>query len=843
MSLTLAARFARREMRGGLRGFRLLLACLALGVAALAAVGSVRAAIEAGLESEGAALLGGDAELDFTYRFANADERDWMAARATRVSEIVEFRSMAVTGQGDTSERALTQVKAVDDLYPLIGQMVLDPAMPLADALAPDTTGQPGAVMERALADRLALTPGDTFALGEAEFTLSALIQREPDSAASGFSLGPRTLVLREALEGSGLLASGTLFNSKYRLELPEGTALDPLEAEAKERFADAGMRWTDARNGAPGVARFVERLSAFLVLVGLSGLAVGGVGVAAAVRAYLQRKTAVIATFRAMGATRATIFQTYFIQVGILAVMGVALGLLIGAGLPLLLSPLIEASLPLPARFAIYPLPLIEAALYGLITAALFTLWPLARSADVRAATLFRDDWQRQSPWPAVPYLIAIAALLAALLALAGWFNGSWSLTLWTLGGLAATLAVLALAAALLRLISRAAARRARGHPRLRWALAAIGGPGEGATAVVLALGLGLSVLAAVGQIDGNLRRAISGNLPDVAPSYFFVDIQKDQMPGYTARLEGDPAVSRIESAPMLRGVITEINGRPAREVAGDHWVVRGDRGVTYAALPGEDTRITAGEWWPEDYSGDPQISFAAEEAEEIGLELGDTLSVNILGRDITGTITSFREVDFSTAGIGFVLTMNPAALAGAPHSFISTVYAEPEAEAAILRDLAGEYPNITAIRVRDAIDRVAAVLAGLASAISFGALATLATGFMVLIGAAAAGTGARSYEAALLKTMGASRRAIATSFVLRAALLGLFAGAVALLAGITGGWAVSHYVMETDFAVVWPNALMIITGGVLATVLAGLGFALKALNARPADMLRAQE
>ena len=843
MSLRLAARFARREMRGGLRGFRLLLACLALGVAALAAVGTVRAAIEAGLEAEGAALLGGDAELDFTYRFASADERDWMAARATRVSEIVEFRSMAVKGQGDTSERALTQVKAVDDLYPLIGQMVLDPAMPLADALGPDATGLPGAVMERALADRLALVPGDTFALGEAEFTLSALIQREPDSAASGFSLGPRTLVLRDALEGSGLLASGTLFNSKYRLELPEGTALDPLEAEAKERFADAGMRWTDARNGAPGVARFVERLSAFLVLVGLSGLAVGGVGVAAAVRAYLQRKTAVIATFRAMGATRATIFQTYFIQVGILAVMGVALGLLIGAGLPLLLSPLIEASLPLPARFAIYPMPLIEAALYGLLTAALFTLWPLARSADVRAATLFRDDWQRQSPWPAVPYLIAIAALLAALLALAGWFNGSWSLTLWTLGGLAATLAVLALAAALLRLISRTAARRARGHPRLRWALAAIGGPGEGATAVVLALGLGLSVLAAVGQIDGNLRRAIAGNLPDVAPSYFFVDIQKDQMPGYTARLEGDPAVSRIESAPMLRGVITEINGRPAREVAGDHWVVRGDRGVTYAALPGEDTRITAGEWWPEDYNGPPLISFAAEEAKEIGVELGDTLTVNILGRDITGTITSFREVDFSTAGIGFVLTMNPAALSGAPHSFISTVYAEPEAEAAILRELAGEYPNITAIRVRDAIDRVEAVLAGLASAISFGALATLATGFMVLIGAAAAGTGARSYEAALLKTMGASRRAIATSFVLRAGLLGLFAGAVALLAGITGGWAVSHYVMETDFAVVWPNALMIIAGGVLATVLAGLGFALKALNARPADMLRAQE
>jgi putative ABC transport system permease protein len=425
----------------------------------------------------------------------------------------------------------------------------------------------------------------------------------------------------------------------------------------------------------------------------------------------------------------------------------------------------------------------------------------------------------------------------------LAGWFNGSWRLTLWTLGGIAGALLILVLAAMLLRVVARGGARLARGRPRLRWALAALAGPGEGAGAVVLSLGLGLSVLAAVGQIDGNLRQAIAGNLPDVAPSYFFVDIQKDQMPGYTKRLEDDPAVSRIDSAPMLRGVVTRINGKSAQEVAGDHWVVRGDRGVTYAAKPGADARITAGKWWAEDYDGPPLISFAAEEAEEMGLKLGDTLTINVLGRDITGTIAAFQEVDFSTAGIGFVLTMNPAALAGAPHTFISTVYAEEEAEAAILRDLASQYPNITAIRVRDAIDRVSAVLASLAAATSYGALATLLTGFVVLIGAAAAGAEARRYESALLKTLGASRRAIAASFVLRAALLGLFAGSVALLAGILGGWAVSHFVMETRFSVIWPSALLIVTGGALASVLAGLGFALRALNARPAQVLRARE
>jgi putative ABC transport system permease protein len=838
MSLRLAAKFARRELRGGLRGFRLFLACLALGVAAIAAVGSVRAGIQAGLAREGAALLGGDAELELTYRFANEQETAWMQAQSTAVSEVAEFRSMATT----TADRALTQVKAVDDAYPLIGSISLSPEMTLDTALAVQNN-IPGAVMERALIDRLDLKLGDVFALGTQSFRLNAEITREPDNAAGGFALGPRTLVARSGLAASGLLAPGTLFNSKYRLTLPEGADIPALETEAKDTFANSGMRWRDARNGAPGVAQFVNRLSAFLILVGLSGLAVGGVGVSAAVRSYLSRKTEVIAILRALGADRATIFQTYFIQIGILSLFGVAIGVALGAIAPLLIAPILEDRLPIPAAFGVFPAPLFEAALYGLLTAFIFTLWPLARTDRVKAATLFRDAWDGASRLPSLPFFITTVTAVAALVGLAGWFNGSWWLTLWTLGGIAGALALLTIAGFIIRIAARTLSHRLRGHPRWRWAMAAIGGTGEGAGAVVLSLGLGLSVLAAVGQIDGNLRQVIAGNLPDVAPSYFFVDIQKDQMEGYSKRLSDDPAVSRVDSAPMLRGVVTQINGIPARDVAGDHWVVRGDRGVTYAATPGAKTNITQGKWWDEDYSGPPLISFAAEEAEEIGLKLGDTLTINVLGRDITGEIVNFQEVDFSTAGIGFILTMNPSALQGAPHTFISTVYAEEQAEAAILRDLATAYPNITAIRVRDAIDRVADVLGGLAAATSYGATATLLTGFLVLIGAAAAGADARTYEAAMLKTLGASRRMIAASFILRAALLGLAAGSVALFAGILGGWAVSTFVMETDYSVIWPSALMIIAGGIIATVLAGLGFARRALQARPARVLRARE
>ncbi|WP_390911232.1 FtsX-like permease family protein [Pseudosulfitobacter sp. SM2401] len=842
MSIAIAARFARRELRGGLRGFRIFLACLALGVAAIAAVGSVRVAIETGLAREGAAILGGDAELELTYRFASDDERQWMTDNAIAVSEIVDFRSMAVVGAGDQTERGLTQIKAIDNLYPLIGSVTLSPEMSLADALML-RDGLPGAVMERVLIDRLGLEIDDTFRLGTQDFRLSAALMREPDGAAGGFNLGPRTIVRTTSLENSSLLAAGTLFSTKYRLDLADNADLAVLETDARKRFENSGLRWTDARNGAPGIAEFVNRLGAFLVLVGLSGLAVGGVGVSAAVRAYLAEKTNVIATLRTLGAERRTIFQTYFIQIGVLSVVGILIGLVLGGLAPVVLAPLIEARLPIPASFAIYPAPLAEAAIYGILTAFVFTLWPLARAEDVRAATLFRDALGASKLLPPFRYLIVIALALAVLIGLAAWFSGTWRLTIWTAGGIAFALVILALASVVIRWTSRRGGRLSKGRPALRWALASISGPREGAASVVLSLGLGLSVLAAVGQIDGNLRKAISGNLPDVAPSYFFVDIQRDQMAGYTERLENDTAVRRIDSAPMLRGVITQINGKPAKETGGDHWVLQGDRGVTYSEAPGENTRITDGAWWDADYVGPPLISFAAEEAAEMNLNLGDTMTINILGRDITGTISSFREVDFSTAGIGFILSMNPSALAGAPHSFISTVYAEPQAEAAILRDLAQKYPNITAIRVRDAIDRVADVLSGLAAATSYGAAATLLTGFLVLIGAAAAGTNARTYEAAVLKTLGATRLRILYSFAMRAALLGLAAGLVALAAGIMGGWAVSRFVMDITYSVIWPSALAIIAGGVIATLLAGLAFAWAPLAARPAQVLRAKE
>lgn len=839
--MSVAWRIARRELRGGLTGFRVFLACLALGVAAIAAVGSVRSAIQAGIAEQGAVLLGGDASVQLTYRRASADDLDYLASVSDEVGEVIDFRSMArLPGDADT---ALTQVKAVDGVYPIYGQTVLDPVMPLNEALEP-RDGLPGAVMAPLLVERLQIAPGDTFFLGAQEFRLSARLMSFPDDGSGGFDFGPPTLVHIDGLANSGLITEGTLFNSEYRMRLPDGTDLSALETQTMQAMAGSAPRWSDARNGAPGVSEFVDRLGSFLVLVGLAGLAVGGVGISAAVRSYLDEKTEVIATLKTLGAGRRTIFAVYAFQIGVLAVIGIVLGLILGALLPIVFGPIISAALPIPADITIRPGPLAEAALYGVIAAALFTLWPLAKSENVRAAALFRDGGTPEG-WPRPVYVLSTGVLLALLVGAATWFSGMERIALWSAFGIFVAFLLLVGAGRAVKGLSRrlARTRALRGRPMLRMALASVGGPGNEAASVVLSLGLGLSVLAAVGQVDTNLRGAIQRELPDIAPSFFVVDIQPDQIDAVRDRVTNDPKVSRMDAAPMLRGIITQINGRDAKEVAGDHWIVEGDRGVTYSAALPDRTKITAGEWWAEDYAGDPLISFVAEEAEEIGLEIGDTMTINILGREITGTLASFRDVDFSSAAMNFTIAMNPAALSGAPHSWLATIYAEDDAEAALMRDITRTYPNITMISVSDAIGRATELLGTIAAAITYGALVTLATGAVVLIGAAAAGERARTYEAAVLKTLGAPRGRILAEFALRSAILGGAAGIVAVFAGGLAGWAISTFVMDTTFVFEPVSAAAIVIGGVVVTLLAGLAFAWRPLSARPARVLRARE
>ncbi len=838
----LSLRLALRDLRGAFASFRLFLVALAIGVAAIAAVGNVTAAIEAGLARSGAELLGGDAEVELTYRFATPDERAFMEDAAAQVSEVVSFRSLATTGDSLLARRALTEVRAVDDSYPLLGAVELDPPMPLAEALAGDET-RPGAVVEEDLARRLSLAPGDTFRLGTNEFRLAAILTAWPDDANGGFGLGPRTLLRTADLEGSGLITEGTLFSTLYRLVLPSGADAGAIGAAMHEEFPASGLRWRDASEGLPGTEQVIGRVGAFLMLMGLAGLAIGGVGVSVAVRSWLAARVETIATLRTLGATRRVIVTAHLAQILLVTLAGTLLGLVLGT-LPLLLAaPAILSALPLPAIFGIYPAPLAQAALYGGLVALLFALWPLARIEDIRPATLWREGTSAARRLPRWPWLAATCLVLLALVYAAIRLTGVPLLAVSVLAGMAVTLGLLALAALLLRASAHLLRPAAAGRPGLRLALASIGAKGGGTVATVLALGLGLATLAGIGQIEGNLRQAILSELPRNAPSAFLVDIQPDQIAPLQERMVQDISVQEFEAAPMLRGIITAINGEPTSGDDEAPWVLRGDRGVTYAPTPPDGTVITAGEWWPEDYSGPPQMSFSAEEAESIGLQLGDTVSVNILGREVTATVTSFRRVEFQTLGIGFVIVMNPQSLAGAPHSWIATVRADEDTTTRLIDEITTDGPNITAISIRGAAERVSVLLSGAATAIRIAALVMLTGGLFVLIGVVAAGGHERRREAAVARSLGASRALMLRSFALRITLLGLASALIAIVAGMLGGWGVSRMMMEMSFRPIWSSALLIVAGGVAVSALVGVLLALPPLSARPAPLLRARE
>ena len=810
--------------------------CLIFGVASIATIGSLRGAIEAGLNRNGQVFLGGDAEIELTYRRASPQENDWMAQQSLQKSEIIDFRSMAVAR--DNSKRILTQVKAVDATYPLVGEIVLSNGMGLPEALA-GQNDLPGAVVAPALLRRLQLNLGDIMQLGEQEFVVMATLEKEPDNFGN-FALGPRSIVLAQDLEGSGLLSQGTIFSSKYRLILPNSADFDKAKAIFETDWATAGGKWKDARNASPGAARAIDRLSTFLVLIGLSGLVVGGIGVSAAVRAFVAKKTGNIAVLKTLGATPRQIFWIYTLQIIAYTVVAVILGVLLGAVAPFLARPFLPESLSAVAVISVYPSALLEAATYGALAAAIFSIWPLAQTEQIRPANLFRGGTPQS--WPAARYIMVLVILLGGALWGAVQFSGSIAMTMWLLGGISLALLFLALMAGLFQLILKRVVRgkSLQGRLALRAAVSAISSGTERASPVVMGIGLGLAVLAAVGQIDGNLRNSMTKSLPDKAPSFFFLDIQSGQLEEFNQRLSDNTEVDRVETAPMLRGLVTQINGKPAAEVGGDHWVLRGDRGISYAAEMPEKTSLTTGKWWPADYAGPAQISFSAEAAGEIGIGIGDSLTLNVLGRDITATITSLRDVDFSNAGMGFVILLNAGALAGAPHSHIATVYAAEAAEIPILDELGQAFPNVTGIQIREAVLMVSGIVSSIASAASIGAIATLITGFLILIGAASASSEQRAYETAILKTLGATRREILVSFALRSAMVGALAASVALGAGLLGGWAVSNFVFESSFEVIWSNAALIILGGVGATLITGVLFALGPLSQSAAAELR---
>jgi putative ABC transport system permease protein len=828
----LAWLYALRDLRGGLRGIRVVLACLALGVAAIAAVGSLRAAVDEGLAINGRALLGGDLSIDGGAQPLPAALRPWLEAHGGHVSQIVTMRSLLVAPSGD---RQLIELKAVDAAYPLVGDAVLDPAGPLHPALAG------GAVADPLVLARLNLHAGDTVRIGQASFVLRAALTSEPDHA-SGFAiLGPRVIIAADALPATGLVQPGSLLGYDWRVVLPPGTDLRAFAEAIRHAFPGAGWRIRDATQTAPGVDRAVDQTGLFLSLVGLCSLLVGGIGVATGVRAWMEARARTVAMLRCLGAPAPLILRIFLLQVGLLCAAGVVIGVVAGAALPVIGLALFGDLLPVPASGGIYPGPLALAALYGVLTAAVFALWPLARAAQIPGAALFRD-----ALLPAgrgVPAVIwgTNALLAAVLVAIVVGTAPDRGFALWFCGSAAATLLLFRGGALLLTLV----AKRIRIRRPVAWRLgiANLHRPASPAPLLLLALGLGLTTLAAVALIQGNIRAQILGQLPAAAPSFFFVDIQNEQLAQFEQIVHAQPGVTDMHEVPSLRARIVALKGVPVEQVhvkPGSEWGLRGDRGLTYSATVPRGSVVAQGQWWPADYAGPPLVSLDAGLAEGWGLTVGDVIRVNVLGRDLDLTIANLRRIQWRELAINFALVASPGLLEHAPHMHIATVRDAPSEDAALLKAVTNALPNVTGIRVADILNSVADLVGKLAAALAATGSVTLASGALVLAGAVAAGQRRRVAEAVILKTLGATRRQIRTAWLVEFGAIGATAGVIAAIIGTLASWGVVHFLLRAPWSFL-PGVLAATIGGCVV-LMVGFGYAgtAAALRVRPAPHLR---
>ncbi len=828
---------ARRELRGGLRGFGIFLACLCLGVAVIAGVGSLAAAINAGLNGDARALLGGDIEFNLAQQPATVGERAFLAASGA-LSQATRLRAMAIADSGAT--RSLIELKAIDHAYPLYGSVTLDPPQALDTALA-ERDGAWGAVVAPALLDKLGLEIGDAIRIGSGRFIQRATLAHEPDSVSGIYELGPRVMVAQDALASTGLLAPGSLVAYAYRLRVaPDADPQIVIEA-AKQRFPEAGWRIRSFADAAPNLQELLDRVTVFLTLVGLTTLLVGGVGIANAVESYLATKIDTIATLKCLGASRRLVFLIYLLQIVILALGGIVLGLALGTLVPYAAVPLLPATLPVEARAALYPVPLLLAVAYCVLATLCFAAWPIGAACETRAASLFRNAAVPERARPALlPAIIAGAAALG-LLVLALTTAPDRTVAMWFVGGAAGALIVFRLAAqAMMKLAALA------GRPRqfgLRLALANLHRPGAATAGIVASLGLGLAVLVAVTLVHGDLATELSESLPQRAPSFFFIDIQQDQVADFDKLLAAQPGVSDVKQVPSLRGRISALNGVPVEKafVGPDaRWATSSERGLTYAATLPAGSQLVAGQWWPPDYRGPPLISFAADLARGMKLKVGDSITINVLGRDVTATIANLRSIDWTSLNINFAIVLSPGTLDGAPQSFIATARATPGTEAALERAVTDAFPNVSAIDVRDALATLGDIIGAIAAAVRITAAVTLAAGALVLAGAIAASHRRRVYEAVVLKVLGATRRQIAGSFVIEYGLVGLAAALIACVIGTVAAYFVLTRVMHAPWSFLAGDVALTGIGATALTLAAGLAGTWRALGAKAAPFLR---
>lgn len=878
-----------RELRSAWRHFLYFLACIALGVGAVVGVSLFSANVERAVLKEARGLLGGDLEIRVSRPMGDAGlavlkplaERGILT---TRVSELVAMVARINRAAGGVDVTQLVELKAVEPGYPLYGLVRTAPDRPLTELLHPAGTGCReachGAVVQDGLLIRLGLAIGDAIKIGQVSFVITGVIHNEPDRMANMFSLGPRVLISQEGLAVANLIKPGSRLRERHLLKLPGTMAPSPLLHELRGRLAAESARVSSYRDAQPQLKQFLEQLARYLGLVGLTALFVGGIGVALSIQAFLREKLQSIAILKTVGADTRTIIASYLGQAVGLGFLGSAAGIAIGVALQSVLPQAVSTVLATDvlqqiefsavlSRSALEPLA--KGVALGVLTTLLFSVWPLLTIREIKPASIFRREVEgvpvpaarRGTSWwgravcliTADPVRAATAAGIGLGLAgLSVWQAGSFAIGGLFIAGLVMALLVLTVAANLLlwglhtipvpRVLS------------VRQALGNLQRPGAQTLGVMVAIGVGVMVILAIGLLEHALVRQVGENRPSDSPTFFFIDIQPDQVAPFTELVHRRTGDFAPDLTPLVRSRLHAIDGRvvtvdreseqeeppsQSREEKRKNWYVNREYVLTFLDDVPKDNRIVRGTWWkPGQKFVRPQVSVEEEAAKSLGIDIGTVVDLNIQGTILQAEVSSIRKVEWGNFSTNFYLIMSPGSLDGAPMTYVATVRVAPRDEATFQSAVVAAFPNVTAINIGEVLSSFARVLDRLSLAIRAVAVFCLLAGALVMAAALAATRYRRLYEAVILKALGATRGLIARSFAAEYALLGCVAGTIGVVLASAFSWAILRYILELP----WALELELLGVGlgctILLTLLVGFLSTYRLLGQPPLSVLR---
>ncbi|MBK1794896.1 FtsX-like permease family protein [Devosia sp. WQ 349] len=839
-----AIRIGLLDMRGDLRRFLLLVVCLAVGTALISGVNSVGTSISHAIDEGAAEIMGGDIELSRADRPATPDE----VAEMEKLGQVVYVVDTNLRAESFDGE-AFADVTAVDHGYPMFGSIV-SPHLPAGEDINELLRRQDnayGALIDPVLLDQLNLAPGDIMGIGGTQFSVRGTLTRIPDAAVRGFRLGIPVLITVDGFNRisdrtSPLPGLGSWY--RYKVKLTSGD-IDAGLASATEQFSDFGWTVRSARDGLGQMVRYYDLFMRFLVIVGLGSLLIGGVSVWTGMRAYISERSSVIAVMRSIGAGRSRVFLHFFSQVAALAIVGVLIGLVVGGGIAWLLLPSISGAVGISLTPAIYPQPLLVAAGAGLVTAFAFAYLPLQQAQAIRPVLLFRSKGLDAPPvdWKALLLSPQVVPLLLAILA---FFFLAWLMTndiaLVLAFGAASAIAAI-LFQGFIRLVQWSLSKLPERGPRIiRHALRSISAAGQNAAAVAVSAGMALAMLIVVLVMQANLQREFLGASAFDAPTLVGSDLFPDEIEDLEALAE-ERGIGRFVATPMLRGALTQIKGTAADQIRTRgpeaSFLLSGEVPLTYREEMPSSSRLVAGNWWPEDYAGEPLVSLHQSLRNGLGVDIGDTLTFEIFGEPVTATIANFRDYSWQ-GGIDFLASFAPGVLEAYPTTLFASVTANPGQEEAITRLLAAELPDIRFISVGDTLKQVTDALGQLSFAATLVGGLAVGNGLLVLVGSLSTGRRQREADTVITKVLGATRFELLATAFLQYFLLALLAAIPAVVLGLLVGRVVSGLMLEVEFTY-RPDVIAIVIGlAISITALLGAMTILRAATARPARLLR---